>query len=254
MNEKLSHYLCGKFISEGNWSHMKRNALHYEIIMMLEGQMYIAEEEREYVVRPGDMLLLRPGMTHFGYRNSESPVSFYWVHYGTKAEQYRSYPTHVPIDGPSTINQLFKQLLHVSSFSAEEANAALLLLLNELTRTIDQQNHAPHAIVNNICRWIEAHLHLDINVRKIAEVFNFNKDYISKVVKREKGMGIKAYILTQRISRAKLKLLNTNLSVKEIAGECGFSDYKLFLRTFKHYEGMTPSDYRNILYSTPLNI
>ena len=160
MNEKLSHYLCGKFISEGNWSHMRRNTLHDEVIMMLEGEMYIAEEDREYVVRPGNMLLLRHGLTHYGYRKSESPVSFYWVHYGTMVEQYRSYPTHVPIEGPSKINQLFKQLLHVSSFSAEEANAALLLLLNELTRTIDRKimPHTPSSItfangLMPICIW-----------------------------------------------------------------------------------------------------
>jgi AraC-like DNA-binding protein len=254
MGEQLQHYLCGKFITEGNWRHMKRSMLQYEIIVMLEGEMFLAEDDERYVVHAGDFVCLRPGRTHYGYQSSDAPVSFYWVHYDTSIDSYCDFPVHTHLEDFSGISQLFKQLLHVSSFSTEEADAALVLLLHALKRTIDRGYRPKYAIVDHICRWIDAYLHQDINVSKIAEVFNFNKDYISKVVKREKGMGIKAYILTQRMNRAKQLLLNTQHSVKEIAGQCGYSDYKLFLRTFRKYEGMTPTAYRNILYSTPINI
>jgi len=59
--------------------------------------------------------------------------------------------------------------------------------------------------------------------------------------------------LSQRINRAKQLLLNTHLSVKQITKECGFFDYTQFLKMFKRYEGVTPKEYRNILYSTPMN-
>lgn len=253
MQKPLEFYLCGKFITEGNWTHMKRIMPVHEIILMLEGEMYIAEEERNYVVRANDLLFLRAGHTHYGYQVSDAPVSFYWVHYDTFAEGFDRYPTHATIPVPSTANQLFKQLLHVSSFSTEEANAALLLLLKELERNTEAGYRPHNAVVDHICKWVGIHLHTDITVGKIAEHFNFNKDYISKMVKREKGIGLKTYILTERINRAKQLLLNTNASVKEIAGQCGFSDYKLFLRMFKQYEGSTPTEYRNNLYSTQLN-
>ncbi|HER2209494.1 TPA: AraC family ligand binding domain-containing protein, partial [Streptococcus pyogenes] len=80
MQKPLEHYLCGKFITEGNWSHMKRSMPVHEIILMLEGEMYIAEEEEQFVVRANDLLFLRAGRTHYGYQASDAPVSFYWVH------------------------------------------------------------------------------------------------------------------------------------------------------------------------------
>jgi len=253
MRKSLEHYLCGKFITEGNWSHMRRSMPVHEIILMLEGEMYIAEEEKQYVVRANDLLFLKAGRTHYGYRISSAPVSFYWVHYDAMQTEFQHFPTHATIQVPSMANQLFKQLLHVSSFSPEEADAATLLLLRELKRNI-QADYRPHnAIVDHICKWVDIHLHTNITVSQIAENFNFNKDYISKMVKREKGIGLKTYILTERIRRAKQLLLNTNASVKEIAGQCGFADYKLFLRMFKQYEGSTPTEYRNHLYSTQLN-
>ena len=55
MSKAVEHYLCGKFISEGNWSHMRRSMSVHEIILMLEGEMYIAEDDKRYVVRAGDL-------------------------------------------------------------------------------------------------------------------------------------------------------------------------------------------------------
>ncbi|MGF6355176.1 AraC-like DNA-binding protein [Paenibacillus sp. 4624] len=253
MSKPVEHYLCGKFISEGNWSHMRRSMPVHENILMLEGEMYIAEDDKRYVVHADDLLFLKAGRTHYGYQISDTPVSFYWMHYGTAPGLFVDFPTHSTIQVPSMANQLFKQLLHVSSFSSEEADAAALLLLKEIERNL-RTDYRPHnAVVDHICKWVDIHLHLNITVSEIAEHFNFNKDYISKMVKREKGIGLKTYILTERMRRAKRLLLNTNASVKEIAAQCGFSDYKLFLRTFKQHEASTPTEYRNHLYSTQLN-
>jgi len=253
MNKQPEHYLCGKFISEGNWSHMKRSGMPYEIIVMLEGEMFIAEENERYHVKADDMLLLRAGRTHYGYEKSYGRVSFFWVHFNMEEGPFMDLPSHAALKMPSSVNQLFKQLLHVSTFSGGEADAALLLLLSELKRQAGGAYRPHSATVDQICRWVDIHLNQDINVQKVAEEFNFNKEYISKMVKREKGVGLKTYILNGRMDRARQLLLNTHRSVKEIAVECGFSDYKLFLRRFRQYEGVTPSQYRNRLYSVPLN-
>lgn len=117
MSKQVEHYLCGKFISDGNWSHMRRSMPVHEIILMLEGEMYIAEDEEKYVVRAHDLLFLKAGHTHYGYRVSDAPVSFYWIHYGAAPGVFSSFPTHSSIQVPSMANQLFKQLLHVCSFT-----------------------------------------------------------------------------------------------------------------------------------------
>lgn len=253
MENYLNYNLCGKFISAGNWNHMKRKFNLYQVAFMLEGEMYITEEDRQYIIRPGDILFFRSGLTHYGHKKSTSPVSFYWVMYETNIESYLNFSTFAHIEDTLLINQLFKQLLHFSSYSIDETNAALILLLNELKRTLNRTYSKHRSVVDSICRWIDINLQKDINVSDVAQNFNFNKDYISKIVKREKGMGIKEYILSQRINRAKQLLLNTHLSVKQITKECGFFDYTQFLKMFKRYEGITPTEYRNILYSTPMN-
>ena len=58
------------------------------------------------------------------------------MHYGIAPGLVGDFPTHSTIQVPSMANQLFKQLLHVSSFSPEEADAAALLLLERNPRRL----------------------------------------------------------------------------------------------------------------------
>ena len=52
------------------------------------------------------------------------------------------------------------------------------------------------------------------------------------------------YIIRLRMSRAKALLKHTDLSVKEIAVECGYADTEHFCRTFKARHGLTAIKYR----------
>lgn len=53
------------------------------------------------------------------------------------------------------------------------------------------------------------------------------------------------YLLQYRISRAMEFLNNTELSVTEVAMQCGFNDTSHFIQYFKKKTGMTPLEYKN---------
>lgn len=62
----------------------------------------------------------------------------------------------------------------------------------------------------------------------------------------KRGMGITPwrYVLLRRIAQAKQLLAGSDLSVKEIASTCGFSDPDYFSRAFRREAGLTPGSYR----------
>lgn len=66
-------------------------------------------------------------------------------------------------------------------------------------------------------------------------------------------MNLKEYIHITRLRKATDLLSSSNLSIKEIANEVGFQDEKYFMRVFKKYKKMTPSEFRNAYYRTHLN-
>ena len=51
------------------------------------------------------------------------------------------------------------------------------------------------------------------------------------------------YLNFYRIEIACEQLLSTDLSVTDIAINCGFNDVSYFIKTFKKYKGITPKQY-----------
>ena len=61
------------------------------------------------------------------------------------------------------------------------------------------------------------------------------------------------YINRQKVSYSEELLLNTVLPIKQIALSSGFEDEKHFMKLFKQYKGVTPSQYRNSFCQVHLN-
>jgi LacI family transcriptional regulator len=59
------------------------------------------------------------------------------------------------------------------------------------------------------------------------------------------GYSVYKYIFNLRIEKLSQKLLETDLSIFEIALELGFTDTKNIARQFKQIKGCTPTEYRN---------
>jgi AraC-like DNA-binding protein len=58
------------------------------------------------------------------------------------------------------------------------------------------------------------------------------------------GIPVSADVINARVSLAKLLLVNTKCTQREIAERCGYATVFYFMRQFKEATGMTPGDYR----------
>ena len=89
------------------------------------------------------------------------------------------------------------------------------------------------------------HLTLD----DLSSFANVNKYYLSREFKRYTGFSPNDYLITLRISRAKLLLQTTGLTASEIAADVGIRDQNNFIRLFKNKTGMTPIEFRKAFAS-----
>jgi AraC-like DNA-binding protein len=62
--------------------------------------------------------------------------------------------------------------------------------------------------------------------------------------KQATGHSLNRYLTIYRINQAKRLLMDTPLSVTEIASAVGFGDLSHFFHTFKSETGLTPSSFR----------
>ena len=83
----------------------------------------------------------------------------------------------------------------------------------------------------------------DLTVDEVAEMVRMHPDYLSRIFKRKEGMGFKEYWIHVKMEKA-MTLLKTEMSVKEVCFEVGYSDPNYFSRSFKKHTGLTASEYK----------
>jgi AraC-like DNA-binding protein len=81
-------------------------------------------------------------------------------------------------------------------------------------------------------------------VKYCADAMNLSPNYFSDLLKSETGKNTQEHIHYHLLEKAKTKLVNSNLSINEIAYELGFEYPQNFSKLFKKKVGVSPSLYR----------
>jgi two-component system response regulator YesN len=89
-------------------------------------------------------------------------------------------------------------------------------------------------------RYIESTL----QVSAVAQDLGVSTEHLCRVLKRHTGLTFVTLLRRTRVRAACRLLQTTTLSMKEIAGQAGFSSASRFDRDFKTVCGVSPSAYR----------
>lgn len=100
------------------------------------------------------------------------------------------------------------------------------------------------AEIQEAARYIYHHFSEPLTLEEVAARIPMTPTYFSRKFKRVTGIGYKEYLNHVRLKEAARLLLETELSVTEIALACGFSDGNYFGDLFKKEKGISPRVYR----------
>ncbi|MDR0879007.1 MAG: helix-turn-helix domain-containing protein [Treponema sp.] len=84
-----------------------------------------------------------------------------------------------------------------------------------------------------------------ISLEEIAGVSGLSPPYFSTIFKEEMGENLSSYLNRLRVEKASHLLLETELTLSDIAGSCGFEDQSWFSKIFKTFTGTSPGKYRS---------
>ena len=254
----VEYISSGLFKGAPGWSHPKRVIDDYAMLFIMDGEVFIREENREFKLVSGDILVLAPDAVHEGTYPSPGAVSYYWVHFRSDffdASDADSRYIHVS-DG-FQIQNLFKQLLHVvNSENYPRYMAALYLaqIIGETEHTRIKTSRISNALASEVREYIKVNsVDEMLTLSRIAEHFGFSSDYVGRLFRSEFGIPVKDFIINEKINAAKHYLLFTYLSVKEISAKLGFTDTDKFVKYFKYHENISPARYRNTYTNTHIN-
>ncbi len=99
-----------------------------------------------------------------------------------------------------------------------------------------------------ICQAIE-HTHSNymnkLTLQKLADYLHVSESYLSRLFKDETGISFTRYLNEIRIQRSKELLLNTKMTIVEIALFVGYEDQSYFTKVFRKLTGITPKKFRS---------
>lgn len=99
-------------------------------------------------------------------------------------------------------------------------------------------------LVRSAIAYVHQNYMRPITREDIARYVSINEDYLTTCFQRELGISPIAYLNRYRISRAKILMKTTAMSLTEIALEVGFGSSTYFSRIFRRETGVSPSEYR----------
>lgn len=94
-------------------------------------------------------------------------------------------------------------------------------------------------------KYIEANYYLnDLSLEIVAERFNTNPSYLSRMIKQEIGLSFIDYLINLRIKKAIFIMDDPTIKIYQVAEMVGYSNQHYFCKAFKKVTGISPTEYR----------
>lgn len=241
---------------------------YYEFYYLLSGTRKVFINDTIYSVKKGDLIVIPKGelhrTTYIGGETHERIVMDFndafieplisRIGYDAFSKCFDNRQLSIPPNRREYVEELFGKIIRehngVDSYSSTILSLYVYELIMFVLRCHENSDH-PCAvaeigddIISDAARYISSNFTHELSLTQLADKYSMSPSYFSRKFKLCTGFGYKEYLITIRIIEACKLLLNTDLTITEIAEKCGFDDSNYFGDSFKKVKGISPREYR----------
>jgi AraC-like DNA-binding protein len=210
-----------------------------QLILYLSGEGWQTVGGRRRIARTGDLFVIPPGIPHgFALQGRSRPLCLVLDYQLEGAGRVRAVHRRL---APATLNALHALLARVppkGRLTLSDYPAILAVVARLL-----EHDSAPPAPTRTLFETLREHVRTPASLSRIAREFGYHPDHLSRKLKRESGLGLRALRDRVRLESAQ-GALRTTSTVAEAATQCGFEDPNYFARWFRRQTGQTPQAWR----------
>lgn len=262
------------------WTEPLRIIYDHELVLFSKGSFRVEIEGKEYVCPSNSFIIIPPGHWHATWNTGSENGHRYWSHFDWRyggpygdtpiltyhpatpyPRLYRSAPDFVPtnifhgdIPSPQRAYDLIERICNLQLLGAEHDKlTSRALLLELLIHLLDARDEPPsstqrqswlaHQVRERLKQAVEKGGDVP-SIQTMLEEFHYSYAHLCRLFRIEYGIAPLKYIHALRVSRAKLLMRDTSLTISEIAFKVGFNDLAYFSELFRKMTGSTPKVYR----------
>lgn len=241
-----------------------------ELSYIISGACQYEINGHVFIARAGDILLINSCDIHGCQTNYKGPsemVSIIFPYSFLKMvfpafNDFR-YSLTVGTDVYLALTAAFEEIYPIFKNRAENSlyqlklNSFFYQILYELFTCCKSPKPVPGSIrsqkhierCSEILDYIDNHYGENLSLESLAKEFSLSREHISRTFKSYMNTTFKKYLTSIRMHHAYQALVNSDLSILQIALDNGFSDARAFTSAFASYYGQTPLKYRKSIRS-----
>ncbi len=214
-----------------------------ELAYYVNGYGMLTRDNEKYEYTKGTVHLVYGDVEHDEKNNAESKIMLL---YFEMPENF--VPQGIYKDDNGAVFSLLRQirlemqenLLHKQEMLDSILTQILIILKRKLFPQPSENKN-----FNHIVRHIDENFQFDIDIHKLAAKSFYSYERFRHVFKEHTGFAPRQYINNKRIDLAKFLIsIDPDISLKVVAGECGFSSLSKFSNAFRTKMGMSPTQYK----------
>lgn len=238
----------------------RKNLASYLFIMVIKGKGTLSYNNNTYNLKAGDCAFI-DCHKFYSHHTEKDLWQIKWVHfYGPNTSAI--YDKYIQRGGQlvfkpknqesyiNIISEIFKAANTDDSLRDmvifNHITKLLLLLMQESVNITSIHKSSKKQNIQHIKDFIDQNYCEKITLDQLSEKFYINKFYLSRIFKEQFGISVINYVQQLKITNAKKLLRFSNLTIDEIAAECGIEDSNYFSRMFKKIEHLSPGEYRKL--------
>lgn len=223
-----------------------------EVVCVKKGPFIVRYEDRETVLNDNEATVILPYRIH-GFRHGEgADVKILMFSYSVAEEFYNKYRVKelkkdrfvIPSDLESYINsELYGVVENKNTFGIKGIFFPLIAEYLKDNESFEYSN-AGGSDVRMIMDYISGKILDGITTDDVAKATGINKTKIGNIFKKYLGLSFSEFLTVVRVEKAYSMILGTDMSITDIAYQCGFGSVRNFNRVFARLIKCTPRELR----------
>jgi len=248
--EILKIHMCGITYPDKTYEISRDKSALACIEYIEKGIGTVQIEDQVFYPEEGDVYFLQVGTRHHYFSDRENPWQKIFINVSgslldSLIEGYnlKNIYYYKGLDLSEEMHGIFNLAKENDGDSTEEIICILNRIFFKMREHVKNKIHTPD-IAEKMKEYLRNNAASKLKMEQLCEHVSLSESQTIKIFKEVYGITPYAYFLEKKINLAKGMLLNTNLSVKQIAYNINFTDEYYFSNVFKQKTGKSPIQYR----------
>ncbi|GIM47748.1 putative HTH-type transcriptional regulator YfiF [Collibacillus ludicampi] len=262
------HYWGGQLRHQDNPLHKHS---FFEICYVLGGRGVYWEAGREYLLQKGTIFCSRPGNMHQIHKGDN--LFLLWVGFeideagsqtaGISMFERLAQTPHFYVSGAddSPAASIWRALMQHAEAPHPSMTGLIISLAHSLILSLQtlfcktnpvwgELLHTRSSVLLHQAKlFIKDNLAQPLSLVDVAKYLHISPRHLSRLFSEQYGVSFTSFVRRERVRTAAELLRSTDLAIKTISEESGFSSVHYFTRVFAAEMGMTPGEYRKLSLS-----